>query len=315
MKCPKPVFSLTVSLIQTYLDCPFKFYLEYVRRLSPKVEPTYFTWGRIWHEVVSNLQHDKLPDETVEDFREQIEQNEHLKTNDIAVYEKLFNLVPYVFDAYLLRWSKLDRSYETIIAEEEFEIPLWEGQRQTYVFRGKIDRIVRDVRDGKIYAWEIKTPGQTGPSYWRQLLLDKQIKSYLCAIQHAIGYQTNSVMYEVYQKPSPQERAVRDSSISPEAFAERFGTKYVLENEKYLQRQIINFEQWEVDQQWRELQQLAQQIDWAMENTIYPKHHPKNRIGSCQFQQLCELGEENPASMDKLIERPSHQHNPELTNA
>ena len=90
-------------------------------------------------------------------------------------------------------------------------------------------------------------------------------------------------------------------------YIEELKKKYLLDRQKLLIRRRMPFEQKEIDAYYWEIDQVAQMIEWCMTEGIWPKHHPRNRIGGCAYKPLCLRGDES-----KYRVRTLEEFNPEL---
>ena len=106
---------------------------------------------------------------------------------------------------YDARWS--DSTYEVLAVEQEFTALLVNpstGHASTkYQRGGKIDAIVRDPRDGRVYIVEHKTTSENiaaGEPYWQRLRLDAQVSTYYVGARR-LGYDVAGCIYDVLVKP------------------------------------------------------------------------------------------------------------------
>ena len=83
---------------------------------------------------------------------------------------------------YHLRWWEPSQAYEVLHVEAEFRAPLRNPvtgrPMRGWSEGGKIDAIVRDRADGRVYIIEHKFSGEDvspGSSYWRRLRVDGQV--------------------------------------------------------------------------------------------------------------------------------------------
>lgn len=303
---------LTNSMANTFLDCPAKYYWEYVRRMSPNVPPTYFVWGGFLHFAFEMVFKGKTMEEIQDLLRAKVENDPELKKSwtakNINLYEGYIRLLPHVVDAYLLHYkaewaSEAGPKYEVMVAEHQFSMPLI-GE---WLLEGKIDKIVKDAYTGAVYVWDLKTPASTGPRFWERLPLDSQMKTYLIAAQKSIGVNTTQVVYDVIKKPSAQKKPCED----PEEWADTVGAQYLVKHEDIFERGIITYEQWALDKFFLDRQQLTRQIEWAEQEGVYQEHHPGNRIGGCPYFKLCVNGE-NETNLVQFYQRSLSDINKEL---
>ena len=306
----KKPFTITNSSKSTFLDCSYKYFLEYIVRLSPQIEADYFTWGSLFHEATELLERDLTIDQVLEAIRTRFEEEEFLTAPSkfIERVNDMLTVLPDCLGGYLLKYQKHDTErYEQVGVETKFHMPLPCGAS----FEGKIDKIVREKKTGLYKLWERKTPRQTGDSYYEQKRLDSQPKGYLLATQKAIGYDVTSVIYDIAKKPQLRQK----KNQTPEQYLEELGQAYLLKRELYFERVPIDFEQSDIDGYLWELNRTAIKMATAFLNGSYEKHHPGNRFGHCMFEAIClNGGIENNAGLlrRKFITRPLKSFHPEL---
>lgn len=292
---------ITNSMRTCFLDCNYKFFCEYVRRLTPKVEAAYFRWGSLVHAGASCNDNNEPVENAIKEARQNAEKK-CLPPEILKEVDKECQLLPSVLDAHLLRWHEDDEHYEPLGGESrggKFSLPLPCG----FNFEGKIDGIIRDIRSGAILTRERKTAAQVDDRYFEDVLLDSQPVGYLLATQRCFGFDAKSVMYDLYGKPGIKEKKWQ----TPEMFIKELQDKYLLDRVKLFQRRRMPFEQKDIDAYFWDIDQVAQAIQWHLREGIWPKHHPRNRIGGCAYKPICLRGDES-----KFYVRSLDEFNPEL---
>jgi len=292
---------ITNSMRNVFLDCPYRFFCEYVRRLTPYEEAEYFTWGRLVHDGEACLDNDEPVGNAIAVLRKEAE-GKCYPPKILQRIDEMCILLPSVVDAHFLRWHKDDENYETLGGEKhggKFSLELPSG----YVFEGKIDKIVRDIRTGKFLTMERKTASLINDEYFEDVLLDSQPKGYLLAAQRCFGIDAHDVLYDLYGKPQVREKQWQ----TREMYIKELQDEYLLKREKYFQRRRMPFNQEEIDAYFWELDQVAQMLQWHLEEGIWPKHHPRNRVGGCAYRPICLRGDESGFYM-----RSEEELNPEL---
>ncbi len=292
---------ITNSMRTCFLDCPYKFFCEYVRRLSPKREASYFRWGSLVHAGASCHDNDEPVEVAIMEARRDAIKR-CLPVAELNELDEMCTILPSVMDAHLLRWHKDDENYEPLGGEShggKFSLQLPSG----YLFKGKIDNIVRDKRTGKILTVERKTAAQADDEYFEDVLLDSQPIGYLLAVQRCFGFDAKDVLYDLYGKPGIREKKWQ----TREMYIQELGEKYLLDRDKLMLRRRMPFEQEDIDAYFWDIDQVAQTIQWHLQEGIWPKHHPRNRIGGCAYKPICLHGDER-----KFYMRSEKAFNPEL---
>jgi len=289
---------VTTSMRNTLLDCPFKFFCEYVRRLSPLVSPDYFRWGGLVHKCEEFVDNGLTVEDAVEEVRKEAE-SRGAQASEVVELEGMCALVPRVVDAHYLKWHEEDEFYEHLGVEPVFELLLPSG----YLFKGRIDKIIRDTRNGEMAILERKTAAKTGEDFWSKKQLDPQPKGYCLAAQKAMGFNIRHVLYDVYKKPQIRQ----GKKETGEMFQKRLADTYLLKHKELFERRKITFTQVEIDRYLYDIDMIAEEIDWRLSTANWPQHCPSNRFGSCTFLPLCTRGDES-----KLRVRGKKELNPEL---
>lgn len=296
---------ITNSKRCTFLDCQYRYFLEYERRLSPVSEAAYFVWGALIHECLEAVDNGISTENFIEGERTRIEESTEILTEKQITQMDLFlNLLQYVMDAYLLKYYEKDLArYETLGAERIFELELPSGA----IFKGKIDRVVRDTVTGETYIWEIKTAAMTGDTYWQAIQIGSQPIGYLLAAQRCYGFQVTKVIYDVLKKPQ-----IRQKVHEPDAdFYIRVGEAYLLGRDKYFERRPITKTQQQIDTYYYEIDQVARDIMWHTKEGSFAMHHPTNKKGGCCYYPICVNGEHSEAE-DMFYMRNVDKTEPEL---
>ena len=187
---------------------------------------------------------------------------------------------------YHARW--LDEPLEVIVVECEFRAPLINPESnapsRTFQLGGKLDVIVRDLRDGRVYKAEHKTSSEdigVGSSYWKRLTLDPQISTYYAGARE-LGFDVAGCIYDVLAKPgqrplkaTPEEsrKYTKDGRLyanqravdeTPEEYAARLREAIAEAPDKFYQRGVVvrleseerdaAFDRWQIARAYRESQ-------------------------------------------------------------
>lgn len=292
--------TVTNSSRSTFLDCPFRYFCEYVRRLTPTKIADYFKWGTLVHFCLEALDNREKIADAIERFTTELEERQPpVEATELAIWADMLITVPYVVDAYLIHYGadEINR-YESMGVEKSFSYTLANG----IIFRGKIDRVVLDTWTGKYYTWERKTPAQTGPSYYIALQHASQPKGYILAARKALGIYVEGTIYDIIKKAEPKK------SLSPQ----ELGQFYMGFHERYFERpKPLVFSDEEIEAYESDLLQATELMKYAECEGLWPKHHPGNRYGGCAYAAYCLHGEET-VERGQYYTRPIDELHPEL---
>lgn len=289
---------ITNSMRTCFLDCPYRFFLEYVRRLTPILSADYFRWGSLIHLCKECEETGRTVDDAIEATRKEAEERP-ASARELSELEEMCILAPRALGGHLLKWGEEDKNYEDLGVETKFELPLPCG----WIFKGKMDKPIRDIRDGRIMLLERKTAAQINDLFWENKELDSQPKGYLLACQRALGIDTRRVLYDVFGKPGIRLKKGETRA----AFVKRQGDVYLLKHKELFQRRIVTYTQPEIDEYFFDLDQVAMDMEHHLAEALWPKHHPGNRFGRCAFEAVCKRGDES-----KFYVRDEKCLNPEL---
>lgn len=294
---------ITNSMRNTFLECPHKFFLEYIQRWTPIEEAEYFTWGDLVHQALHCYAQGEDFAALLKTIREK-EEKALSSLKRLERIERLLALLPRVMDAYLLKWYEYDQRFESLGGEEQggkFALPLPCG----WLFKGKIDGIKRDTLEARITTIEHKTAASFDDDHLEDYFIDSQPIGYLLACQRYFGIQANTVLYDFICKPQIKQKKWQ----TKEAYVQEVGDYYIVQRDKFFQRRSLTFEQEVIDAYYYDIDQVAQMIEWCMIEGIYPKNHSRNRKGGCDFRSICLRGD-----YSHFYVRPADKLNPELVD-
>lgn len=103
--------------------------------------------------------------------------------------------------AYDARWG--GEGWEVLAVEVEFRYQLGDN-----IIGGKIDAIIRDRKDGRVYVVEHKTTGvdaSLGSAYWEKLTIDTQVSIYIDGAG-MLGYEVAGCIYDVLKRPGHEPK-------------------------------------------------------------------------------------------------------------
>jgi hypothetical protein len=103
--------------------------------------------------------------------------------------------------AYHARWGA--EPWDILAVEAEFRYQLG-----GYTIGGKIDGLIRDQRDGRVYVLEHKTTRQDatpGSPYWERLAIDSQVSIYVDGAA-MLGHEIAGCIYDVLKRPAHEQK-------------------------------------------------------------------------------------------------------------
>jgi len=315
---------LTASSVQAFMECQYKYFCEYERRLSPLEEPIYFFWGTLVHKMFEYRRMGFQPKDVIQKMKEdyQSEYTDEMLLKEVyrkkaeQHYSWLEYTLPSVLLTHTMKWSVDDSVWETIQGEQEFELELWRGTDVRYdnmeyriLLRGRSDELRINKHTHNLIIWERKTAAQTGPSYYWALQWDPQPKTYLLAQKLAYAHKVNTVMYDVIKKPQIQ----RWDRESLDDYSKRIGSYYMSRPESYLERRPIQFSDKDIDEHRNWLVQVGQKLFECRMEGLWTKWHQGVRY-PCGFEGICLRGEEDMNLHKYFQVRLPGEINPELSD-
>jgi hypothetical protein len=163
---------------------------------------------------------------------------------------------------YDARWAQAE-DIEVLAVEREFRTdlrnPVTGAKSRTYALAGKLDAIVRNHGDGRVYIVEHKTSSEDigpGSRYWERLRIDGQVSTYFAGAR-ALGYEPAGCLYDVIGKSrhaplkaTPEESrkytktgqlyaAQRDRDESAEEYGLRLASAITEDPDKYYRRGFV----------------------------------------------------------------------------
>jgi hypothetical protein len=181
--------------------------------------------------------------------------------------------------------------FKVVAAEVPFELPIINPETgrpsNTYRFAGKIDRIIETPAG--LMILETKTTGESidpESDYWLRLRIDTQISGYILAARK-LGYDVQSVMYDVIRKPSI--RVTKKETI--EQYAERLYNDLAERPGFYFARREIPRLESDLDEFRRELWRISKDVrDSELANFFYRNTSACLAPYKCTYWSLCTNG-------------------------
>lgn len=122
-----------------------------------------------------------------------------IDASDLSTWDRI--KLSILIRAYDARWGNED--WEILAVEQEFRYMLGDVQ-----IGGKIDVIIRDRRDGRVYVVEHKTTGtdaSLGSAYWEKLTIDTQVSIYIDGAT-MLGHDVAGCIYDVLKRPGHEPK-------------------------------------------------------------------------------------------------------------
>lgn len=220
---------MTTTRLKTGRACKRLHHVEYDLGYRPAIDAQELRFGDLlhrgmeawWRAYKAGLSEDALLDAALAALG--VEADAYDRAKAVAM-----------LTGYHYRWK--DEQYEVLFIEERFETQLINPETgaasRTWRLGGKVDVIVRDLRDGLTKLLEHKTSSEDitpGSEYWRRLRMDSQVSIYFDG-SVALGTPVQEAVYDVLFKPTqkPSQVPVLDDDgvkIVLDANGERVRTK------------------------------------------------------------------------------------------
>ena len=272
---------LTNSEIKTFRRCPREHHYAYRLGYRPVVDAQPLRFGTLWHAMQERWWVDRNLEATLA-----------VTTGDVDAFDLAHARA--LMRGYHARWA--DEPIETIAIEAPFETELVNpdtgAKSRSFRIAGKVDGIVRI--NGHVCLTERKTTSQpldAGGTYWRALVLDGQISTYLDGAR-SLGHDVESVMYDVVRKVAIRPLEANKSRTSPEipeAFEERCIDTIAKDPERYYARGTVVRLLEEENEARSDRWQVAKAILFAESTKRYPRNVDACfRWGrSCDYFDVC----------------------------
>lgn len=195
--------TLTTSEKSCYQLCPRKHHYKYDMLMRSVWVSESLRFGSLWHRGMQawweGAHAELTPLESAVAAMRKVDPRDGVPDPvQLIICEELLAL----YDA---RWSS--EPYEVLEVEKVFETPMINPETgvpsRTYVAGGKMDAIVRDVRDFRMLVVEHKTSSEDispGSEYWQRLTLNSQVSDYFAG-GRSLGYDIEACLYDVVLKP------------------------------------------------------------------------------------------------------------------
>jgi hypothetical protein len=285
---------LTNSRLAAYRLCPRLHHVTYTLGWRPAVQAAPLTFGTAFHAGM-------------ETYWTQGRSGAVVHLDDPFEQAR----VEAMLAGYFARWEGDFGRYETISVEEQFEAdlehPVTGEVSDFWVLAGKLDLVLRDLKDDAIVLGEHKTTSadvRPGSTYWQQLRLNTQISQYYVGAR-ALGYDFARTLYDVAAKPKidpyratpPEKRKYTKAGVlyanqrevdeTPAEFRERVAAKIAEDPTAYYSRGPAPRTQDDIVRAMLDTWDYAERLKRDMESGWAPR----NPDSCFKFGRACHLYE------------------------
>ena len=223
---------LTNSRLACLRTCPRKHYYRYELGVVPDRDSQPLRFGAAFHTGLDHRNKGATADKAIAAAVAGYAEIPAWCTSTEQIEDWMVEAetVARMLSGYFWRWAAdwdadSGQRVEVLASELPFDLPIVNpdtGRASTsFTIAGKIDRIVR-LPDGRVAVWETKTAGEqldAESDYWKRLRLDQQISTYYVAARR-LGFDVQTVIYDVARKPSISPRLVKKSEAGQEYYGE-----------------------------------------------------------------------------------------------
>lgn len=181
------IFEVTQSEMAEYKTCQYKWYLNYMKLLTPKKPSPALEDGTIFHEsldkLYSGVDMKTIGQDITSDYRKLIKESKlPITADDIERYEKRRMIMQAMVFSYAEHYASDKVDWNVTHTEEEFAIK-YDRDGIAFIMRGKRDgRLLKtDDDSGKNYILEHKSTAMLKATYISQLEMSLQMQVYLLA--------------------------------------------------------------------------------------------------------------------------------------
>lgn len=250
---------LTHSRMQTFRTCPRKHWFQYEKGIRPEGTSKPLRMGSAIHDAIDHfMRGDHVEGCLAETLADTVYDDANADIGILIEGETIEAL----FRGYVNRWG---RTPEVVHSEQSFRTPIVNpdtgASSRTFQLAGKIDRIVK-LDDGRLAVLETKTVSESiepDAPYWRKLELDQQISTYMIAAR-GMGFDVETVIYDVIRKPSIQPKMIQERDADGlKIVVDEVGDRQYLSNGK--PRQSVTADQKGMG--WRLLERMESPEEFA----------------------------------------------------
>jgi hypothetical protein len=291
------------SMLQTYIDCRQKAYLNIIKGWSPKGASYPLIYGDISHGaleralrmvMVGKFKKVNQILQSVDQFVTEahaawLEANPNAETAAKDMAEESKAILRQLLPVYWMKWGKKDLETEWTKVETVFKVPLKMADGTEVPLVGKYDGVY--TRNGKSCLFETKNKSRWSDQLIDLLPLDLQLGTYLTALSLIEKKEPSLVTYNILRRPS--ERRKKDETLL--GFASRIAENARKDDEHFFVRFPIELTTDEKTVHKKRIQLLVQEFyTWWLEACEFEKgdvrwnsNHCENKYGTCQNLRIC----------------------------
>jgi len=270
----------------TWKTCRRKFWLQYGQGLSKREQPTYFVFGRIFHEEIERFylkgrkcKESLLVKRVTKRIERELKSGEGLTPAYVDALWKMHATLCGMIRGYARTYKKKDRVYTVDATEWTFNVPV---ENTLWSYTGIVD--LKATKKKKKYLWDHKTTSQMDSKSVLKMSIDKQLMGYAYAEKITTGKAPDYVMYNIIKKPGI--RLKKDES--DDQFLARVEDEYLSDPNKYFHREVIKVSNDKIKEFEEDFRQVTADIEDTIKNGRWYQDESRClEYGGCPFLELC----------------------------
>lgn len=306
---------ISYSQFQCYLSCPYKHYLNYVKRIAKKKKDRPLYFGSDFHKLLEyRIQSEEKQTAIRQEIRDKFYELPADQQSDLGndYPETLFT----IFDDYCDYWKNAPLPDLT---EQEFNIKMGNFNGEPVYFKGVIDELYITPNNGNIIVGEHKTFTKMPQRDF--LVMNTQKSLYAVAVKKLYGHYPDTIMwdyihsqaasYPVWLEKSNKFSSASNTKITPYSYkraCEEKGIEYKEEDaEKYTPNISNFFFRYTLDYIPEMIDNVWQGFKYTCKDIV--KNGEKNKTknltyncGWCQYRDICHA-ELTGSNVDEIVER------------
>jgi len=222
----KEVWTFSHTQFQTLFACPRKYYLSYIKDISPIRKSSALLLGTAVHAGLEAGYAGENPKKAIQEEFKPLLKKTKTAEERVALQLDCARAVA-MAKGYIGKFMAGDRSrFQTMRPEQETLITVAENDTVVLKYKSYLDGLHTD-KDGD-WTMEHKTAGRPNHSYMTRIKLDWQVLSYAFAAKSVTGRFPRGCIYNIIKKTQIRRKA----GESIKAFEQRIGDEYRLQAEK-----------------------------------------------------------------------------------